>query len=58
MLPKQQGDSLFFFLDVLRHVLAESHCLNDLKKLKHDLNTALAMLERDFPISIQVITFN
>ena len=56
MLPKQQEDTLFYFLDVLRDVLAESHCLDDLEKLKLDLNTAMALLERDFPISIQVIT--
>ena len=54
MLPKQQEDTLFFFLDVLRDVLAESHSLDDLEKLKEDLNTAIALLERDFPISIQV----
>ena len=56
MLPKQQEETLFFFLDVLRSVLAESHCLDDLGKLEHDLNTAMALLERDFPISIQVIS--
>lgn len=58
LLPKQQEDTLFFFLDVIRDVLAESHSSNheDLEKLKQDLNTAIALLERDFPISLQVAT--
>ena len=47
LLPKQQEDTLFFFLDVIRDVLAESHSSNheDLEKLKQDLNTAIALLE-------------
>ena len=56
MLPKQQEETLFLFLDTLKSVLAESHRPEDLDNLSDNLNTALALLERDFPISIQVRT--
>ena len=56
MLPKQQEETLFLFLDTLKLVLAESHHPEDLDNLSDNLNTALALLERDFPISIQVRT--
>lgn len=53
MLGVKQQETLFYFFDVLRSVLAESHVIAELSKLKEELNLALALLERDFPISIQ-----
>ena len=57
LLPKQQEDTLFLFVDAITSVLAESHNNKELNKLKEDLNTAIALLERDFPVSIQVHKF-
>ena len=54
MLGKDQQETLFYFLDTLTAILAESHVRDSLNKLRRDFNTALAMLERDFPLSIQV----
>ena len=55
LLGKQQRNTLFFVLDTLTDVLAESMKLDSLPKLQDKMNTALAMLERDFPIALQVI---
>ena len=54
MLGKHQQETLFYFFDTLTAILAESHVLDSLNKLRRDLNTVLALLERDFPLSIQV----
>ena len=51
MLGKKQRDSLFCFLKALESILAESHKVNEMLDLKEHLNTALALLERDFPIA-------
>lgn len=55
MLDRKQQESLLYFFDTIRCILAESHTVSEISKLRDDLNTALALLERDFPISIQVI---
>ena len=55
MLGDAQRDTLFFYLDVISLVLAESHDLLLLDSLHDQVNVALARLERDFPIAIQVI---
>ena len=57
MLGKNQRDTLFFYLETIKSVLAESHQQASLSALKEKLDIALAMLERDFPISIQVCIF-
>jgi len=54
MLAEQHRNTLFTFLDALSMVLAEFHRLQDLPELETKVNTAIALLERDFPISIQV----
>ena len=36
-------------------MLSESINLDTISNLKHKMHTALAMLERDFPIALQVI---
>ena len=51
MLGVKQRETLFYC--ILRSVLVESHIIVELSKLKEELNSALALLERDFPISIQ-----
>lgn len=55
---KQQRDTFFFFLDTLRLLLAESHDHCMLDNHGERVNVALARLERDFPVSIQVIVVN
>ena len=53
MLGVKQQETLFNFFGVLRAVLAKSHIIVEYSKLKEALNSALALLERDFLISIQ-----
>lgn len=55
MLGVNQRESLFYFLDTITAVLAESHDPGLLDKLEGEMHVALARLERDFPVSIQVI---
>ena len=43
MLAEQQRNTLFTFLDALSMVLAEFH------RFETKVNTAIALLERDFP---------
>jgi len=55
LLGKQQQETLYFFFDTITTLLAESHKKDNLAKLRDNLNNALAMLERDFPVSVQVL---
>ena len=54
MLAPRQRQTFFFFLDTIQKVLQESHTEADLNMLEQDMNKALALLERDFPVSKQV----
>ena len=58
MLGQQQRKSLFTLLDTLALVLSECHHLEDLPDLEAKLNVALALMERDFPVSIQVCDYS
>ena len=42
------------FLDALSGIFAESHRLEDLPRLEEQMNVAIALMERDFPVTIQV----
>ena len=53
MLGREQQETLFYFFSVLRSILAESHTVSEIGRIKEELNVALALLEKDFPISIQ-----
>jgi len=55
LLGEQQEETFYFFFDTITVLLAESHKIDTLEKLRDDLNTALAKLERDFPVSVQVL---
>ena len=57
MLGTKQENTLFFFLDTVTSLLAEYHDPASLESLKAKVNTALAMLERDFPVSVQVLYY-
>ncbi len=54
MLGTDQRATLSFFLETITLVLSESHQLTDLPGLDQQLNNALALLERDFPVYIHV----
>ena len=54
MLGRNQQETLFYFFDCVTAILPESHVHDNLNNLRNDFNKALAMLERDFPLSIQV----
>lgn len=54
MLGDEQRQTLVFFLDTLSTVMSESHQSGALPDIQERLNMALALLERDFPISVMV----
>ena len=54
MLGATQRQSLFAFVDATTKLLQEHQDPTRLAKLEEDTNWALALLERDFPASIQV----
>ena len=54
LLAHQQQKSFFFFLDILTKLLQETHLKDNLDQLEEDMNVALAQLEKDFPVSMQV----
>lgn len=54
LLAKKQRTTLYFFLDVIARVLQEKHEKSTLQKPDEVMNTTLALLERDFPVSTKV----
>lgn len=54
LLADCQRKTLFTFLDAIRKLLAEGIKSCDLQLLEEEINMSLALMERDFPISIQV----
>lgn len=55
LLGDKQRHSLFAFLDATTRLLQPCHHQADVVALQEEMNLALALLERDFPASIQVI---
>lgn len=54
MLQERQRTTLFYFLDAVRNLVAESIRPEDVGALQSQLNLALTLMERDFPVDIQV----
>lgn len=54
LLAERQRKTLFIFLDVVRKLLAEGIRSCEIQQLEEEMNLSLALMERDFPISIQV----
>ncbi len=54
MLGDNQEETLFTFLDAIAACMDESHQQSTLESLQQRMDTALALLERDFPTSVQV----
>jgi len=58
LLGSQQRKALFMFLNICSRIFAEKQSLKELHQLLVDVNTALAVLERDMPVTIQVRLLN
>ena len=54
MLKDQQRLTLFSFLDAVFFACSESIVASQVAEIQARMNHALALLERDFPMSIQV----
>jgi len=54
MLQERQRTTLFGFLSVLQKVFATQTSNEHIQRLKEELNESFALMERDFPIAIQV----
>ena len=54
-LGEDQRSTLCKFLQVLEKILNPQHLLNEVQSLHEDINIVLALVERDFPISVQVV---
>jgi len=54
LLGSQQRKALFMFLNVCSKIFAEKQSLQELHQLLVEVNTTLALLERDMPLTIQV----
>ena len=53
-LGERQRRTLFRFLDSLRDLVNEEQDIGQLDAIETELNFTLALMERDFPITIQV----
>lgn len=58
MLADQQWTTLFYFLDMLALLLSESCKQSGIEDIESKLNDSLALMERDFPMTLQVLTRN
>ena len=54
MLGPEQRSSLFRFIEALTRLFSEKHEKMMLPELREEINIALALMERDFPVTIQV----
>lgn len=54
MLGDSQRETLFFFLDTMKLACSEGITTNLAEIIDERLHLSLALLERDFPMSIQV----
>ena len=56
MLEKKQHSTLFNFLDALSLLLSEVQDSSKLFEVTEKVNVAFALMERDFPMAIQVLS--
>ena len=54
MLGNEQQESLILFMDAIAAICAPSQSRESIQSLKQQVVVALARLERDFPLSLQV----
>ncbi|XP_062612111.1 uncharacterized protein LOC134273911 [Saccostrea cucullata] len=55
-LPPTQEETLFFLLNVLKRMITPVLKECDVQQLQDDVHTALCLLEKDFPLSLQNLT--
>ncbi|XP_071135395.1 uncharacterized protein [Mytilus edulis] len=53
LLPKRQETTLFTVLEVIVRMTQQEFEISEIKQLQDDTHAALALLERDFPLSLQ-----
>lgn len=53
-LGKKQREALFSYLDATSNILSEKQDVDEITATISKMNEALALLERDFPITVQV----
>ena len=58
LLGKNQRKTLFQLFDVIRNICAEEIEMDSIDSLEEQVHKVLALLERDFPVSLQVIVFH
>lgn len=58
MLGSNQRQTLFRLFDVITSACAENFAVDSITDLEHKVHRALALFERDFPVSLQVIVFH
>lgn len=58
MLGRKQRSTLFKLFDVLESICAEDILADSIDALEQQVHTVLALIERDFPVSMQVIVFH
>ena len=54
LLGRRQRSTFFRFLNVIASLCKDSVSTDDIPALCEELNVALALVERDFPVSVQV----
>ena len=55
LLGQQQQTTFFRFLDLIVLLCKDSISADDISTLKEKANVTVALLERDFPITVQVM---
>lgn len=58
MLGKRQRSTLFKLFDAIKFICAEVVLVNSLDGLEDQVHKVLALMERDFPVSMQVMVFH
>ena len=58
MLGQKQQQTLFKVFDVITSICAEDVSMDTIDTLEYEIHRALALFERDFPVSLQVIVFH
>ena len=58
MLGAKQRSSLFYFIDALAWLFSEQQDKSKISELREQVNVALALMERDFPVAIQVSIYS
>ena len=58
LLHRSQRCTIFRFCDIISKICSEEIILNEMCDLETEVHEVLALLERDFPVSLHVIVFH